>query len=96
MVSLQLSELTRLVPDEFIAMSYLRRANAILFCNIDKTQIEVHRIGNPGISHRWNLPDKSRIIGFFALETFYYFMVVLGQSHSHFLVLFVVLFNFLC
>lgn len=78
MVSLQLSELSKLISDEFISVAFLRRANTILFCNIEKTEIEVHRLGFKGIFHRWNLPNKCRIIGFFALETFYYFMIILG------------------
>lgn len=83
--SLQQTELTSFASTDHEAVAFLRRSCTVLSFNSTEHLVSVHRQDEKGKWKRcgtWNVPTTDRVIGFFALESFYYFLVLTGQSFA--------------
>lgn len=81
MVSLQQTKLTSFSED-CRAVSFLRRACTLLAFNEGEYTFYIYRQSDTGTWKRYgrcSIPKADRIIGFFALESFYYFLILSGS-----------------
>jgi hypothetical protein len=90
--SLQQTELACFASADYEAVAFLRRSCTVLTFHATENLVSVHRQDEKGKWKRcgtWNLPTTDRVIGFFALESFYYFLVLTGQILHLFLLILV-------
>jgi hypothetical protein len=91
MASLQQIEFSSFAAVGWIAVAFLRRSCTILTFHPTESLVGVHRQIDKGVWNKcgiWTLPPADRIIGFYALESFYYFVILAGYlfSSSHSLI----------
>jgi hypothetical protein len=82
MASLQQIQVSPFAPVDCIAVAFLRRSCTVLTFHSTESYVGVHRQTEKGIWNKcggWTLPKADRIIGFYALESFYYFGILAGS-----------------
>jgi hypothetical protein len=81
MITLQQVELLP-YDDEFLAVAFLRRSSTVLSSARHEHSVSVHRQIDNGSWQKfgsWHFSADAKVLGFYALEAFYSFLILLGM-----------------